>query len=85
MPIMPTERLLLVPHPSSMFATYQPALRSRTRFDGVVRKAAEAHVQSCLRIMMAREAVSPDRQRARLRRCIESDAEAFFVAEVDGG
>ena len=82
---MPVGMLVLVPNPPSMFATYRPEPSSRTPIDGIVQKATDGDVESsCLRIMMAREAGSPDQRRARLRQCIESDAEGFFVAEIDG-
>jgi ribosomal protein S18 acetylase RimI-like enzyme len=82
--IMPTGMLVLVPSPPSMFATYQPESSSQTPIDGIVREATDGDVESCLRIMMAREAGSQVQGRARLRQCIESDADGFFVAEVDG-
>lgn len=75
--------LVLVADPSSMFAAYEPALGARTPVVVVVREAALGDVESCVRIMMAREAGSPERRRSRLRQCVESEAEAFFVAEVD--
>ena len=81
---MPTGMLVLVPNPPSMFATYQPESSSRTPVDGIVREATDADVESCLRIMMAREARGLDHRRARLRQGIESEAQGFFVAEVDG-
>ena len=81
---MPTGMLVLVPTPPSMFATYRPESSSQTPIDGIVREATDGDVESCLRIMMAREAGSPDQRRARLGQCIESDADGFFVAEVDG-
>ena len=80
----PTVMLVVVPNAASMFATYQPESSSQTPFDGVVREATDGDVDSCLRIMMAREAGNPDQRRARLHQCIESDIEGFFVAEVDG-
>jgi ribosomal protein S18 acetylase RimI-like enzyme len=76
--------LVLVPNPPSMFATYQPESRLRTSIDGIVRETADGDVESCLRILMAREAGNPNQRRARLRQCIESDVDGFLVAEVDG-
>jgi ribosomal protein S18 acetylase RimI-like enzyme len=74
--------LVLVTDPS-MFAAYEPASRARTPVVVVVREAAPGDVEACVRIMMAREAGSPERLRARLRQSVESEAEGFFVAEVD--
>ena len=75
--------LVLVTDPSSMFAVYEPASGTRTPVVVVVREATLGDVEACVRIMMAREAGSQERRQARLRQCVESEAEGFFVAEVD--
>jgi ribosomal protein S18 acetylase RimI-like enzyme len=79
-----SDMLVLVTHPSSMFSTYEPDSVARTPVKHKVREAVQADVESCVRIMMDREAGDPDRTRSRLRRSVESEAEGFFVAEIEG-
>jgi ribosomal protein S18 acetylase RimI-like enzyme len=76
--------LVHVSDPSSMFAAYEPDSGVRTPVAGVVREAALGDVEPCVRIMMARQAGSPGRRRARLRHCVQSEADGLFVAEVEG-
>jgi ribosomal protein S18 acetylase RimI-like enzyme len=76
--------LVPVTDPSSMFAAYEPDCGVRTPVDGMVREATLGDVESCVRIMTAREGGSPDQWRPRLRQSVESQAAGFFVAEVDG-
>ena len=79
-----SDMLVLVTHPSSMFSTYEPDSVARTPVKHEVREAVQGDVESCVRIMMAREAGDHGRWRSRQRQCVESEAEGFFVAEIEG-